>query len=46
MNEQQVLDRLWIKGNPSILLVGLQTGEATVENRIEFPQKSKNGTSF
>ena len=29
------------KGNPSALLVGMQTGEATVENSMEFPQKGK-----
>ena len=34
------------KGNPSALLVGVQTGEATVENSMEFPQKTKNGSAF
>ena len=34
------------KGNPSTLLVGIQTGEATVEDSMEFPQKTRNGTSF
>ena len=34
------------KGNPSTLLVGMQTGAATVENSREFPQKSKDGTAF
>ena len=34
------------KGNPSALLVGMQTGAAIVENNVEFPQKSKNGTAF
>ena len=38
--------RLWRKGNPSTLLVGMQTGAATVENSMEFPQKIKNGTAF
>ena len=28
------------------MLVGMQTGEATVENSMEFPQKTKNGTAF
>ena len=28
------------KGNPSTLLVGMQTGAATVENSMEFPQKT------
>ena len=32
---------MWRKGNPSALLVGLQTGAATVENSMEFPQKIK-----
>ena len=31
-----MLERLWRKGNPSALLVGLQTGAATVENSIEL----------
>ena len=25
---------------------GMQTGEATVENNMEFPQKTKNGTAL
>ena len=43
---EQVLERMQRKGNPSSLLVGTQTGEATVENSMEFPQKTKNGTAF
>ena len=34
------------KGNPSTLVVGMQTGEATVENSTEFPQKTNNGSAF
>ena len=34
------------KGKPSELLVGMQTGEATVENSMEFPQKTKNGAAL
>ena len=34
------------KGDPSALLVGMQTGAATVENSMECPQKSKDGTAF
>ena len=41
---KQMLGRLYRKGNPSALLVGMQTGEATVENSMEFPQKTENGT--
>ena len=46
INKQQVLERMWRKGNPSALLVGMQTGAATVENSVELPQKTKNGTAF
>ena len=45
-NKKQVLGRIWSKGNPSALLVGKQTGAATVENSMEFPQKTKDGTAF
>ena len=45
-NNKQVLERMWRKGNPSAWLVGMQTGAATVENSMEFPQKTKNGTAF
>ena len=37
---------MWRKGNPSALLVGMQTGAATVENSMEFPQKNYKGFSF
>ena len=37
---------MWRKGNPSVLLMGMQTGAATMENTIEFPWKTKNGTAF
>ena len=37
---------MWRKGNPSALLVGMQTGEATVENSMEVSQKTKNGMPF
>ena len=43
---KQVLVRLWRKGNPSVLLVGMQTGAGTVENSLEFPEKTKNETAF
>ena len=38
--------RLWRDGNASTVLMGTQTGAATVENSMEFPQKTKNGTAF
>ena len=34
------------KGNPGALLVGMQTGAATMVNSMEFPQKIKNATAF
>ena len=34
------------KGNPSALLVGMQTGAVTVENSMEFPQKIKMELPF
>ena len=34
------------KGNPSTLLVGMQTGAATVENGMEVSQKKKNKTEL
>ena len=34
------------KENPSALLVGMQTGAATVENTVEFPQKLKMELPF
>ena len=34
------------KGNPSTLLMGMQTGGATEENSMELSQKTKNGTAF
>ena len=30
---KQVLETMWRKGNPSVLLVGMQTGAATVERK-------------
>ena len=38
---KQVLERMWRKGFLSILMVGMQTVDATVETSMEFPQKTK-----
>ena len=38
--------RLWRKGNPNTLLVGMQTGAATMEHSMEFPQKTKKWNCF
>ena len=34
------------KGNPFALLVGMQTGAATMESIVKLPQKIKNGTAL
>ena len=46
INEKQMLEKMWRKGNPSALLGGMQTSAATMENSMEFPQKTKNETAF
>ena len=40
--KQEMLERVWRKENPPTLLVGMQIGEATMENSTEVPQKTKN----
>ena len=35
--KQQMLERVWRKGNPLTLLVGMQTSTATMENSVEIP---------
>ena len=45
-NKQQVLVRMWRKGNPFALLVAMQIGAATVESSMEIPQKLKIYMSF
>ena len=37
---------MWRKGNPSALLVGMQTGAATVENSMNFLRKLKMELPF
>ena len=34
------------KGNPFVLLVGMQIGAVTVESSMELPPKIKNGTTL
>ena len=34
---QKMLERVWRKGNPLTLLVGMQTSTATMENSVEIP---------
>ena len=40
-----MLTRMWRKGNTCALLVGMQTGAATVESSLELPQKIKEQRS-
>ena len=44
--ERRMLARMWRKGNTFPLLVGMQTGAATVENSKEIPQKLKVNLPF
>ena len=37
---------MWRKEDPFVLLVGIQIGEAIVENSMEIAQKIKNGSTF
>ena len=37
-----MLERVWRKRNPLTLLMGMQTGIATVENSMEIPLNSGN----
>ena len=37
---------MWRKGNLSALLMGMQTGPATVENSMEFPPQIKKGAAL
>ena len=41
-----MLERMWRNGNPLALLVGMQTGAATLENSVEVPQKIKNSPTL
>ena len=37
-----MLERVWRKGNPLALLVGMQIDTATMENSMEIPYKTRN----
>ena len=41
-----MLERVWRKGNPLTLLVGMQTSTATMENSVEIPSKTGNRTAL
>ena len=44
-HKQQMLVRVWRKGNPCTLLVEMHIGTATVENSIDGSQKTENRTT-
>ena len=46
VNKQQMLERVWRKGKPPMLLVGMEIGTTTVENIMEVPQKTKYRTTI
>ena len=41
-DKTETLRRVWRKGNPPTLLVGMDMGAAAVENSREVPQKNQN----
>ena len=41
-----MLERVWSKGNPLTLLVGLQASTDTMENSVEMPSKTGNRTAI
>ena len=41
-----MLEKVWRKGNPLTLLVGMQTSTAIIENSMEIPSKTGNRTAI
>ena len=41
-----MLERVWRKGNPLKLLVGMQTSTTTMENSVDIPLKIENRTAI
>ena len=41
---KQMLEKVWRKGNPPTLLVGMYIGTTTMENSMEVTQKTKYRT--
>ena len=44
--KQKMLERMWRKGNPPALLVGMYIDTATMENSMEIPLKTRNKTTM
>ena len=43
--KQQMLERVWRKGNPLTVLVEMQASTATMENSMEIPLKTEYRTA-
>ena len=41
-----MLERMWKKGSPPPLLVGMQTSTASMENSVDIPLKTGNRTAI
>ena len=41
-----MLEKMWRKGNPPALLVGIKIDAASMENNMEGPQKTKNSVAI
>ena len=41
-----MLERVWRKGNPLALLVGMQIDTPTMEDDMEIPLKTRNKTTI
>ena len=44
--KKQMLERMRRKGNPCMLLVGMQTGTATARNSMDVAHKTKHRTTI
>ena len=44
--KQQMLERVWRKGNPRTLLLGMETSTTTMENSVEIPLKTGYRTAI
>ena len=43
---RKTIDKVWRKGNPLTLLVGMQTSTATIENSVDISLKTGNRTAI
>ena len=44
--KQEMLERVWRKGNTFTLLLGMQRSTATTEHSVEIPYKTGNRTAI